>query len=447
MKVLLVGSGGREHALGWKLAQSPKLRELICAPGNPGLEALGARLAPVKGDDVDGLAAWAQRERPDLVVVGPEAPLAAGLSDRLTALGVPTLGPSRAAAELESSKAYCKAFCKRHAIPTAGFEVFEDAPRAKAYLADREPPFVIKTDGLAAGKGVTIAETFAAADAAIDEILFLRKFGAAGARVVIEDFLPGEEASLFALCDGERAVLLGAAQDHKRAFDGDKGPNTGGMGAYAPAPVVSPAVAETAMRAIIEPTLRGMAAEGRPFRGVLFAGLMISEGAPRLIEFNVRFGDPECQTLLPLLESDLLELFAAAAAGRLDTAPPPRWRPGAAATIVLAANGYPEAPLTGSILRGLQAAGGHPGVQVFHAGVARDEDGALRAAGGRVLNVTAVAPTLREAVDRAYAATAEIDWPGAFIVAISAGGRCRREGACARGGLRPCWRQRKKLLR
>lgn len=414
MKVLLVGSGGREHALGWKLTQSERLSELVCAPGNPGLEALGARTVPLKAEDVEGITAWAMREHPDLVVVGPEAPLAAGLVDRLEAIGVSCFGPTRAAAELEASKAFCKAFCLRHRIPTAGFEVFEDAPRAKAYLANREPPFVIKTDGLAAGKGVVIAETFAAADAAINDILFLRKFGAAGARVVVEDFLPGEEASLFALCDGERAMFLGAAQDHKRAFDGDKGPNTGGMGAYSPAPIVSPSVIADAMRTIVEPTVRGMAAEGRPFRGILFAGLMISEGVPRLIEFNVRFGDPECQTLLPMLESDLLALLTAAAAGRLEQAPTPLWRPGASATVVLAANGYPEAPLTGSIVRGLQAAAAHPHVQVFHAGLRRDEDGALRAAGGRVINVNAVGASLREAVNRAYAAIGDIDWPGGF---------------------------------
>lgn len=414
MKVLLVGSGGREHALGWKLRQSPRLRELVCAPGNPGLEALGGRLLNVRTEDVLALTDWSQRERPDLVVVGPEAPLAAALVDRLEALSIPVLGPTQAAAQLESSKAFCKSFCARHRIPTAGFEVFDDAPRAKAYLANKEPPFVIKTDGLAAGKGVIIAETFAAADAAIDAILFQRKFGAAGERVVIEDFLPGEEASVFALCDGDQAVFLGAAQDHKRAFDGDKGPNTGGMGAYAPTAIVTEAVVAETMERIIFPTLRGMAAEGRPFKGILFAGLMISECAPRLIEFNVRFGDPECQTLLPLLEGDLLELFLAAATGRLADAPKPRWRPGASATVVMAANGYPDYPLVGSIVRGLPAAEAIPNVQIFHAGTRRDEDGALRAAGGRVLNINAVGDTLQHALDKAYAAVSALDWPGGF---------------------------------
>lgn len=414
MKVLVIGSGGREHALAWKLAQSPRLASLFAAPGNPGLAQLGATCLPMAAEDVEALTAWANRERPDLVVVGPEAPLAGGLADRLQALGVRVLGPSQKAAELEASKSFTKDFCRRHRIPTADFAVFTDAPRAKAHLAHKEPPFVIKADGLAGGKGVVIAQSFAEADAAIDQILFLRKFGSAGQKVVIEDFLPGEEASLFALCDGARAVLLGAAQDHKRAFDGDRGPNTGGMGAYAPAPIASAAVLEQAMAEIVAPTLAGMAAEGRPFTGVLFAGLMISEGAPRLIEFNVRFGDPECQTLLPLLQSDLLELFAAAAAGDLAGVAPPSWREGASVTVVLAANGYPEAPLTGSRLRGLPAAAEVPGVTLFHAGTALDEDGAVRAAGGRVLNVNAVAPSLAQAVDRAYEAVGRIDWPGGF---------------------------------
>lgn len=415
MKVLVIGSGGREHALAWKLSQSPLCEAVFCAPGNPGAaEAPKAALAPIPVEDHDALCAWAINERPDLVVIGPEGPLAAGLADRLSALGLAVLGPSQAAARLESSKSFCKDFCARHAIPSADFAVFEDAPRAKAYLADREPPFVIKADGLAAGKGVVIAESFAQANAAIDDILFLKKFGSAGARVVIEDFLPGEEVSLFALCDGERAVLLGAAQDHKRAFDGDQGPNTGGMGAYAPAPVAEGQLQQQALDLIVLPTLRGMAAEGNPFRGVLFAGLMVSAGAPRLIEFNVRFGDPECQTLLPLLESDLAELFLAAARGDLRAAPAPRWRSAASATIVLAANGYPDAPLMGSQIRGVGAAAAHPGVQVFHAATQRDGEGALRAAGGRVLNVNAVAPDLRAAIAAAYAAAAEINWPGGF---------------------------------
>ena len=414
MKVLIVGSGGREHALAWKLKQSPRLASMYCAPGNPGMADLGAQILSIAIDDLAGLTAWCARARPDLVVIGPEAPLAQGLTDQLAGLGILVFGPSQAAAQLESSKSYCKAFCARHSIPTADYVVFEDAPRAKAYLARKGPPFVIKADGLAGGKGVIVAQTYAQADAAIDEILFLRKFGSAGNQVIIEEFMPGEEVSLFALCDGETALFLGAAQDHKRAFDGDQGPNTGGMGAYSPAPIMRETLIAQAMQSIIDPTLAGMRKEGHPFRGLLFAGLMISEGQPRLIEFNVRFGDPECQTLLPLLEDDLLDLLVGAATGQLKGRTPLRWKSGASATIVLAAQGYPDQPLLGSILRGLAAAAQNRNVQIFHAGTRRDEDGALRCAGGRALNVTAIGPSLRHALDSAYAAAGEIDWPGGF---------------------------------
>jgi phosphoribosylamine--glycine ligase len=417
MKILIVGSGGREHALGWKLKQSPLVSELISAPGNPGLAELG-RVVAIKVEDVSELAALAMREQVDLVVIGPEAAAAAGLADRLAQVGVACFGPSQAAAELESSKAYMKDFCGRHAIPTAGYKVFDDAIHAKAYLGTREPPFVIKADGLAGGKGVVIAETRREADAAVDEILFLRKFGTAGQRIVVEDFLPGEEASFFALCDGETAIAFGAAQDHKRVFDGDKGPNTGGMGAYSPAPVFSDDVRDMTMQRIILPTLAGMKAEGRPFVGVLFAGLMITPDGPKLIEFNVRFGDPECQTLMRRLESDLAPVLMGAAKGELAQAPPLEWSEGAAVTVVCAANGYPDDPLTGSVIRGLIDAQNVAGVEIFHAGTRRDEDGLLRAAGGRVLNVTATGATLRDAVARAYASVDQIDWPGGF---------CRRD--------------------
>ncbi|MGE3143546.1 MAG: phosphoribosylamine--glycine ligase [Hyphomonadaceae bacterium] len=413
MKILLVGAGGREHALGWKLAQSPLVTEIISAPGNPGLAEIG-RCAAVKADDVAELAALALRERVDLTVIGPEAPLAAGLADRLTQLGLAVFGPTQAAAALESSKAFMKDFCVRHAIPTADFSVFDDAVRAKAYLANREPPYVIKADGLAAGKGVIVAASRREADAAIDEILFLKKFGAAGQRIVIEDFLPGEEASFFALCDGETAIPFGAAQDHKRAFDGDKGPNTGGMGAYSPAPIFSPAVQDEVMARIVAPTAAGMAAEGRPFKGVLFCGVMVTPDGPRLIEFNVRFGDPECQTLMLRLKSDLAPVLAAAAQGTLKTLAPMEWDARPAVTVVCAANGYPDEPLGGSIIRGVREAGAIEGVRVFHAGTKRDEDGALRAAGGRVLNICAIGEDLHDAVNRAYAATAALDWPGGF---------------------------------
>jgi len=414
MKILIVGSGGREHALGWKLAQSPLVSEIISAPGNPGLAELG-RTVPIKADAARDLAAFAMREQIDLVVVGPEAAAAAGLTDSLAKVGVPCFGPSQAAAELESSKAFMKDFCGRHGIPTADYKVFDDAIRAKAYLGTREPPFVIKADGLAAGKGVVIAETRRDADAAIDEILFLRKFGTAGQRIVIEDFLPGEEASFFALCDGETAVPLVAAQDHKRAYDGDKGPNTGGMGAYSPAPIFTDKVRDQTMEQIILPTLRGMKAEGRPFVGVLFAGLMITPEGPKLIEFNVRFGDPECQTLMRRLTSDLAPVLHAAAKGELAQAPALEWDARPAVTVVYAAQGYPDEPLKGSIIRGLADASAVDNVVIFHAGTRRDDDGVLRADGGRVLNITATGADLREAVASAYSAISLIDWPSGFF--------------------------------
>ncbi|MES1202967.1 MAG: phosphoribosylamine--glycine ligase [Pseudomonadota bacterium] len=417
MKILLVGSGGREHALGWKLAQSPLTTELISAPGNPGLADLGRTVA-VAADNIAEIAALALREQVDLVVVGPEGALAAGLADRLAQVGVPCFGPSQAAAALESSKAFMKEFCARHGVPTAEYKVFDDAIHAKAYLGEREPPFVIKADGLAQGKGVVIAETRRDADAAIDEILFLKKFGAAGQRIVIEDFLPGEEASFFAICDGETALPFGAAQDHKRAFDGDKGPNTGGMGAYSPAPVFTDAMRDLAMERIILPTLRGMREEGHPFKGVLFAGLMVTPEGPKLIEFNVRFGDPECQTLMRRLQSDLAATLLAAAKGELAQAAPLEWSDEPAVTVVYAANGYPDQPLTGSVIRGIPQAATIEGVEIFIAGARRDDDGLLRASGGRVLNITATGESLAQAVARAYAAVDLINWPGGF---------CRRD--------------------
>jgi phosphoribosylamine--glycine ligase len=413
MKILVVGSGGREHALGWKLSQSPLVSEIISAPGNPGLAELG-RCVAINATNAAEFAAFAARERIDLVVIGPEAAAAAGLADALAQLGVPCFGPSKVAAELEASKAFMKEFCVRHGVPTAEYKVFDDAVRAKAYLGSREPPFVIKADGLAGGKGVVIAATRREADAAVDEILFLRKFGTAGQRIVIEDFLPGEEASFFAICDGDAATPLAAAQDHKRAYDGDKGPNTGGMGAYSPAPVFSDRVRDQTMEQIILPTLAGMRAEGRPFVGVLFAGLMITPAGPKLIEFNVRFGDPECQTLMRRLKSDLAPVLMAAAKGTLSEAPTLEWDQRPALTVVYAANGYPDEPLTGSVIRALDQARRVEGVEIFHAGTKRDSDGTLRAAGGRVLNVTAIGDTLKQAAARAYTAIGLIDWPGGF---------------------------------
>jgi phosphoribosylamine--glycine ligase len=410
MNILLVGSGGREHALAWKIAQSPLVKRLVAAPGNPGVEAL-CETRSVKATDIEGLVALAQEIAADLVVVGPESALEVGLADRLAELGVPCFGPTAAAAQLETSKAFTKQFCDRHGLPTAAYGVFEDAALAKAFLNQFDAPYVIKADGLAAGKGVVIAEDRAAAEEAIDDMLGGR-FGAAGARVVIEEFMTGEEASLFALSDGKTAALLGAAQDHKRAYDGDQGPNTGGMGTYSPPPVLTHDLIDQARRTMIEPAVAGMAEEGMPYRGVLYAGLMLTPTGPRLVEFNARFGDPECQVLMLRLKSDIVPLLLAAATGTLDRAPVPEWDNEAAICVVMAANGYPESPQAGSVIRGAEQDFGD-GVQVFHAGTAR-RGADLVAAGGRVLNVCARGATLAEARERAYAAVDAIDWPEGF---------------------------------
>ncbi len=411
MKVLLVGSGGREHALAWKIAQSPMLTKLVVAPGNPGIASL-CECRALSATDVDGLLALALEMAADLVVVGPESALELGLADRLAELSIPCFGPTAAAAKLETSKAFSKAFADRHRLPTAPHFTCEDATSASLALDAFAPPYVIKADGLAAGKGVVIAATRAEADAAVLDMLGGR-FGSAGARVVIEAFMPGEEASLFALSDGEHAILFGGAQDHKRAYDGDEGPNTGGMGTYAPAPILTDAVAGKAFATMIEPTVRGMAAEGAPYRGVLYAGLMIAGEDVRLVEFNARFGDPECQVLMLRLESDLLPYLHAAATGNLATMPVPKWRNEAALCVVLAAKGYPDAPEKGSVIRGAEQDFGAD-VAVFHAGTARNAEDALIASGGRVLNVCARGATLEIARVRAYAAVAKIDWPGGF---------------------------------
>ncbi len=411
MNILLVGSGGREHALAWKIAQSPLVGRLVCAPGNPGLAQV-AEVRPVSATDVDGQVALAREIGADLVVVGPESALEAGLADALAALDIPCFGASARAARIETSKAFMKAFASRHDLPTAAFGVFEDAGAAKAYLADQPAPYVIKADGLAAGKGVVIAADRPEAEAAIDACLDGR-FGAAGARVVIEDFMAGEEISLFALSDGETAVLFGAAQDHKRAFDGDQGPNTGGMGAYAPPPALTAELESAARARLIDPAVRGLAAEDSPYRGVLYAGLMLTPGGPRLVEFNARFGDPECQVLMMRLNGDIVPYLLAAARGGLAALPAPAWRDDAVICVVLAATGYPEAPRTGSVI-GLPKGDLPEGVEIFHAGTARRADGALIAAGGRVLNVCARGRTLGEARDRAYAVVDRIAWPEGF---------------------------------
>jgi phosphoribosylamine--glycine ligase len=410
MNILLIGSGGREHALAWKIAQSPLLARLVCAPGNPGIATV-CETRPVKVIDVDGLVALAQEIAADLVVVGPESSLEVGIADRLAELGIPCFGATAAAAQLETSKAFTKQFADRHGLPTSAYGVFEDAAPAKAYLNQFDAPYVIKADGLAAGKGVVIAQSRAEADAAIDDMLDGR-FGQAGARVVIEEFMAGEEASLFALCDGKTAMLLGAAQDHKRAFDGDQGPNTGGMGTYSPTPALTDALIEEARVRMIDPTVAGMAEEGMPYRGVLYAGLMLTPTGPRLVEYNARFGDPECQVLMLRLKSDLAPLLYAAARGELSTAPVPEWHSEAAICVVLAAKGYPEAPETGSVIRGADQDFGSD-VIVFHAGTVLDGV-VLKSAGGRVLNVCARGATLGQARERAYAAVDKIDWPGGF---------------------------------
>jgi len=411
MNVLLVGSGGREHALAWKIKQSPLVRRLIVAPGNPGMAGL-AEIHPVKATDVEGLVRLAREMHAELVVVGPEAALEVGLADRLAGFGIPCFGPSAKAARLETSKAFTKDFCARHDIPTAGYGVYERAADAKAALGQFQPPYVIKADGLAAGKGVAIAQDKAEAEAEIEAMMGGR-FGPAGGHVVIEEFMAGEEASLFALCDGETSMLFGGAQDHKRAFDGDTGPNTGGMGAYSPAPIFTQPMIDAANERIVRPTVAGMAAEGAPYKGVLYAGLMVEDGQPRLVEFNARFGDPECQVLMLRLRSDIVPYLHAAATGGLARIGEPMWRPESAICVVLAARGYPDSPIPGSVIRGLEQDFGR-GVAVFHAGTARKKDGAFTADGGRVLNVCALGIDIADARERAYAAVRKIDWPGGF---------------------------------
>jgi len=412
MIVLLIGAGGREHALAWKIAQSPLLTRLVCAPGNPGMAAL-AECRAVAATDAAGQLALAKEVGADLVVIGPESAVEAGVGDRMVEAGVPCFGPSAAAGRLETSKAFTKAFCDRHGLPTAAYGIFEEAASAKAALDRFTAPYVIKADGLASGKGVTVAQTRAEAEAAIDGCLG-GGFGAAGARVVIEEFLVGEIASLFAMNDGTTTLLFGGAQDHKAAFDGERGPNTGGMGTYSPAPVLSDVVVEQARTRLIEPAFRGIAAEGAPYRGVIFCEMMVTAEGPKLVEFNVRFGDPECQVLMLRLESDLVPYLMAAATGRLADMPPPVWRDEAAICVVMAANGYPGAAEAGSVISGAEGAFGD-GVVVFHAATSRRADGALVAGAGRALNVCATGRTLQVGRDRAYAAIERIEWPGGFF--------------------------------
>jgi phosphoribosylamine--glycine ligase len=415
MRILLIGSGGREHALAWAIAGSPLADKVYCAPGNAGI-AEDAECVPIGATDTAGIVDFCRRNRIDFVVVGPEAPLVAGLVDALEAEGIAAFGPTSAAAALEGSKAFMKDLCAREGIPTAAYRRFRDAEAAKAHIAAHGAPVVVKTDGLAAGKGVVVAATIAEANEAVEAALGQGKFGAAGAEIIVEDFLAGEEASFFALVDGATALPLAAAQDHKRAFDGDTGPNTGGMGAYSPAPCVTPAIEGAVMERIVLPTVRAMARDGRPFKGVLYAGLMLTDDGPKLLEYNVRFGDPECQALLMRLRSDLLPALLAARDGVLKDVDL-RWYDETALCVVMAARGYPDNPLRGTEIRGLAAAASDPDVKIFHAETRREGE-RLIADGGRVLGATALGRDLAAARARAYAAIDKIDWPEGF---------CRRD--------------------
>ena len=414
MKILLIGSGGREHALAWKIAASPLVEELICAGGNAGI-AQECEVVALDPADHAGVIALCRARGIDFVVVGPEGPLCAGLVDDLAAVGIKAFGPSRAAARLEGSKGFTKDLCREFAIPTAAYARFTAAAPAKAYVRERGAPIVVKADGLAAGKGVVMAATVAEAEAAI-EALFGGRLGEAGAEVVIEEFLKGEEVSFFALCDGETAIPLASAQDHKRAFDGDRGPNTGGMGAYSPAPALTPELARRSMDEIVLPTVAAMKARQTPFRGVLFAGLMLTAEGPKLIEHNVRFGDPECQVLMLRLMSDLVPAMLACCDGMLKNFDL-RWYADAALTVVMAAKGYPGDYARGSPIEGLEAAAAVEGVQIFHAGT-KAAGGRILANGGRVLNVAALGKTVAEARARAYQAVDRIRWVEGF---------CRRD--------------------
>ena len=415
MRVLVIGSGGREHALAWAIAASPLADEVFAAPGNAGI-AEEAECVPIAASDTAGLVDFCRRNSIDFVVVGPEAPLVAGLVDALEAAGIAAFGPTAVAAALEGSKGFMKDLCAREGIPTAGYRRFRDAAAAKSFIAQQGAPVVIKADGLAAGKGVTVAATIAEAHAAIDDALGAGRFGAAGAEIVVEEFLDGVEASFFAMCDGYHLLPLATAQDHKRVGDGDTGPNTGGMGAFSPAPIVTPEIEAEIIESIVGPTVAAMARDGRPFKGVLYAGLMLTEDGPKLLEYNVRFGDPECQALMMRLKSDIVPVLLAARDGILNQVDL-RWYDETALCVVMAAKGYPDEPLRGTEIRGLDAAADDPDVKIFHAGTKRDGDRIL-ADGGRVLGVTALAKDLAAARERAYRAVDKIEWPEGF---------CRRD--------------------
>ncbi|WP_375553187.1 phosphoribosylamine--glycine ligase [Roseovarius mucosus] len=414
MNILILGSGGREHALGWAVLQNPKCDRLIVAPGNAGIAEI-AECAALDILDGGAIAGFCEAEAIDFVIIGPEAPLAAGVADRLREAGLLVFGPSAAAAQLEASKSFTKAICDAANAPTAAYAHFTDLAAARAYVTAQGAPIVVKADGLAAGKGVIVAMTEDEALAALED-MFGGEFGAAGAEVVIEEFMEGEEASFFVLCDGETALPIGTAQDHKRVGEGDTGPNTGGMGAYSPAPVMTDAVTQQALDQIVRPTLAEMARRGTPYQGVLFVGLMIKDGTPRLVEYNCRFGDPECQVLMMRLGAQALDLLLATAEGRLGDISV-NWAEDHALTVVLAARGYPGTYEKGSVIKGLETCPEDSFHMVFHAGTTRAE-GQITATGGRVLAATARGTTLQEAAERAYAMVDQIDWPEGF---------CRRD--------------------
>lgn len=414
MNILLLGSGGREHALAWKMAASPLVQKLYCAPGNAGI-AQEAECVALDPGDHEAVISFCKANAVELVMVGPEAPLCDGIVDALEAAGIKAFGPTKAAAQLEGSKGFTKDICRANNIPTAAYERFTAPEPAKAYIRQQGAPIVVKADGLAAGKGVVVATSVEQAEAAID-MMFEGGLGSAGAEVVVEEFLEGEEASFFALCDGTTALPLASAQDHKRAYDNDEGPNTGGMGAYSPAPVMTEEMTQRTMREIIEPTLRAMAAMGAPYKGVLFAGLMITKDGPKLIEYNVRFGDPETQVLMLRLMSDIVPALLAARDGMLKSFDL-RWYPDAALTVVMAAKGYPGDYKKGTVIEGLDDAAAVEGAQIFHAGT-KESDGHIVANGGRVLNVCAIGRNVAEAQRQAYAAVGKVRWPDGF---------CRRD--------------------
>jgi len=414
MKILLVGSGGREHALAWRLAQSEHCDELFCAPGNAGITEC-ATVIDIAAEDVEKITVFAVEKGIDLVVIGPEAPLVAGLADSLRAKNISVFGPSRKAAQLEGSKAFMKDLCAKYGVPTAAYGRFTDIEKARAFIRKTGAPIVIKTDGLAGGKGVIIAQSVEEAEKTAEDMLSGASFGAAGAEIVVEEFLDGEELSFFALADGKDYVCLTSAQDHKRVGDGDTGPNTGGMGAYSPAHLMTPALGKKIEDTIIKPTIDGMAAEGCPFAGVLFAGIMVVKGVPKLLEHNVRFGDPECQALMMRFEGDLLEILDACAQGKLDSVKGKiSWRDEAALCVVMAAKGYPGAYKKDTEVRNVDDADAMPEAKVFHAGTKRSADGRILSCGGRVLGVTATGATIAEAQKNAYEAVKKVSWPDGF---------------------------------